>query len=322
MPLPSEVAAAQRALGAQSLRGVRLPHGVAGTIDALFPGSGAAQSHAASVFRGLVERERDMSGEWAVFYHSYSHAAVMYEVQAAAAAVTAAFPSHAAALPRLLRGRFDHIPDAASMLREFKSWRNLDENKAFRECGICVTTNLLAHDSEATPWEVFASGYSIGTLSSAALEHLLRSCGVPKGQVRDVAAKVISAAAHSGLETRQFGGQRCASGRPGHLLQVFVHRSCVDVLTYAAHPWGVPDETRWPLSQHLLSPGPIAGQARITANPAAFLRQDKVRLYTVSADPEFHRRRADFQQQLAGLLAPHLEGGKVRWDVAWEVGGE
>merc|ERR1711871_714591 len=133
------------------------------------------------------------------------------------------------------------------------------------------------------------------------------------------ARKIVGAASRSGLETRQFGGQRCASGCPGHLLQIFIRRSCVDLLSYAAHPWGVPDETRWPLSRNLQSRGPISGQARITANPQAFLRQDRVRIFTVSADPEFHRCRQEFQKQLTGLLSPYLDAGKMRWDVAWDV---
>ena len=59
-----------------------------------------------------------MCGEWAVFYHSYSAAALLYEVQAAVAAVLFRFKSSFAVMPRLLLKGFNDIPDAATLLTE------------------------------------------------------------------------------------------------------------------------------------------------------------------------------------------------------------
>lgn len=46
----------------------------------------------------------------------------------------------------------------------------------------------------------------------------------------------------------------------------------------------------------------IDGQVRITANPHIFLKVDKVRVFTFSADPTFHARREDFQEKLVKAL--------------------
>eukprot|EP00971_Amphidinium_carterae_P091484 1811265-Amphidinium_carterae.1 len=50
--------------------------------------------------------EEKLCAEWAVFYHSYSHAALLYEVHAAVASVLFGFKSELAPLPRILMHEF------------------------------------------------------------------------------------------------------------------------------------------------------------------------------------------------------------------------
>ncbi|CAK0904566.1 unnamed protein product [Prorocentrum cordatum] len=98
----------------------------------------------------------------------------------------------------------------------------------------------------------------------------------------------------------------------GHLLQIFVRRALVDRFAYAALPHGTPDESRDPLSRHLSTAGPIGGQARLVANPSAFMRASSVRMYACSASREFHLARPAFQRELVGLLSPVLGSPAVR----------
>ena len=49
------------------------------------------------------------------------------------------------------------------MLGEFPSWPDRDHNKRFRAVGICGTSSLLAHDSEAPPKSVFLMGKIVPT---------------------------------------------------------------------------------------------------------------------------------------------------------------
>merc|ERR1719323_2429761 len=84
---------------------------------------------------------------------------------------------------------------------------------------------------------------------------------------------------------------------------------------------GVPDKTRTPLSKALTGAGVIVGQARVVANPSAFMRASKVRLYAASADERFHRNRPAFQQELVDLLDPILGSPKVREEAAKGIYG-
>jgi len=235
--------------------------------------------------------------------------ALVYEVQAAIAGVLFKFSARHGCLPRLLKAPFADLPDAAAMLKAFPTWPDQDHNPAFKRVGICVTTSLVSPDPEATPTHVFLNGYAASNVSIAVLEKLLRDCGAGIGgcNVGELARKVMGLAKKHGLP-QAIG----ATGLQGHMLQIFVRRTCVDKWAYASLPFGVPDTTRQPLSKHLAGPGPICGQARLTVNPSAFMRASSVRLYTSSADEVFHRNRRTFHQELETLLSPILGCQKVR----------
>ena len=49
---------------------------------------------------------------------------------------------------------------------------------------------------------------------------------------------IVALSEKHGLDVSQFGGKRCASGRAGHMLQIFVKRNLVDRYLYAALPYG------------------------------------------------------------------------------------
>merc|ERR1712125_49925 len=128
--------------------------------------------HGTEMFDKMLENEEEFSGEWVVFYHSYSCAAILYEVQAAVGSVLFRFKAEFAGLPRILAHGFKKIPDAPTMLEEFPKWPDQDHNPAFKAVGLCATSSLLAHDSEAPAKSVFLMGYSVGSLTGV-LEKLL-----------------------------------------------------------------------------------------------------------------------------------------------------
>eukprot|EP00658_Telonema_sp_P-2_P072319 TRINITY_DN61474_c0_g1_i1.p1 TRINITY_DN61474_c0_g1~~TRINITY_DN61474_c0_g1_i1.p1 ORF type:complete len:497 (+),score=126.85 TRINITY_DN61474_c0_g1_i1:144-1634(+) len=284
----ASLASKQKKVGAQSLRGgMKKDYGPAVSKD----------KHGSKCFDRILELEADFSGEWAVFYHSYSVAALLYEVQAAVAAVLFRFKSEFASLPRLLWGPFEHIPTAARMLEEFPKWKDRDHNKAFRGVGLCGVSSLLAHDSEAPPKSVFLMGYSVGPLTGL-LERLLQACGVPASQVTKLTKQIVDIAGNHGLDCKAFGGKSCKSGRSGHYLQMFIRRDLVDKYVYPAFPFGVPDKSRMKpsLSKYLEQDTQITGQIRITANPDIFLRATCVRMFVYSADPSYHAKRPEFMK--------------------------
>lgn len=69
----------------------------------------------------MVKNEQRLCGEWAVFYHSYSHAALLYEVMAAVAAVIFRFKSTFASLPRLQMITFKKLRGASELMAKIKN---------------------------------------------------------------------------------------------------------------------------------------------------------------------------------------------------------
>ena len=281
----------------------------------------SAHIHATRCFQSMLQNEERYCGDWAVFYHSYSNPALIYEVQAAIAAVLFRFKSNFGTLPRLMRGCFAEIPDAPSMMSEFPKWPDQDHNPRFKSVGICATVSLLAYDAEAPPTSVFLSGYNVGVISRSIIHDMLTTCGVGAAQSAVLTTQLVALAERYGLHVGAFGGRPSASGCPGHLLQIFIRRHLVDKYAYASLPMGVPDKARHPLGTYLQAAGPLAGQARIVVHPSAFLRAAKVRANVFSADEAFHARRPAFQQELTALLAPILGAGAARERAARGVFG-
>eukprot|EP00760_Papus_ankaliazontas_P001921 PhM_4_TR10735/c0_g2_i1/m.81976 len=314
--LSSAEIAEQSKRGAQSKRGQK-------SID--FGPAVSKDKHGKMCFEKMLEREQHLAGEWAVFYHSYSFAALLYEVQASVAAVLFRFQSQYGTLPRLLKEPFGDLPDADALLALFPKLSSRDHDPKYRSVAICGTSSALAEDSEAPPKRVFLQGYSCADLSfTGVLESLLASCGVPAARVKSLGKEIVELSNKYGLDVRQFGGKGCKSGRAGHMLQIFMKRSIVDKYVYAAFPYGVPDKKRTPLSNYLnTSPGPIAGQVRIVCNPSVFMRGNAVRMYVYSADPTYHSQRSKFQEDMSALLTPIIGTSEVRTRAAKGIyGGE
>jgi len=297
-PLTPEQIKEQATLGAQTLR----PRGSISMDDATL-GAVAGDAHARHCFEQMMTNEKRMCKEWAVFYHSYNTAAVLYELQAAVASVLFRFQSTYATLPRLLRGNFPMIPDARTLEKMWPTWPEKDHSPIFKSVAICATTSLLRKDPEATPTAWFLKGYAASVPDTALIQSLVASCGVEASLAGTLATKIQATFVKFNVG---------AKGRAGHMLQIFMKRHLVDKYVYAALPYGVPDSSRAPLGKHLNGPGPIVGQVRMVVHPSAFLRATRTRVYCYSADPEYHKRRAELQDTLTDILAPALGSDEAR----------
>eukprot|EP01062_Namystynia_karyoxenos_P014827 TRINITY_DN1535_c0_g1_i1.p1 TRINITY_DN1535_c0_g1~~TRINITY_DN1535_c0_g1_i1.p1 ORF type:complete len:643 (+),score=206.51 TRINITY_DN1535_c0_g1_i1:99-2027(+) len=313
--LTKDVYDVQMKLGPQSRRGdQKAGYGVAVTKD----------PHARKCFDQFLETERKFAGTHVVFYHSYSDAALLYEVQAALGRVLFRFKSDYGALPRLLRRPFGKIPTAGRMLEEFPKWgAERDHHQDFRMVGLCGVESLLAGDNEMTPGQFFLQGYSVmkGAYKGL-LGKLFADCGVPKGEIKDIVARTLALAREYNLDTQPFGGETIKSGRTGHMLQILVRRELCDEYVYPSEPYGVPDESRMPLEAHLRKDVKAQGQVRITCNPDYFLRATCVRMFTASADKKFHEGREEFQKKLVEALQCILGDKEVRRKAAQGVWGD
>lgn len=305
------VIAAQTALGAQSQRKQKYDLGPV-----------AKDAHGKACFDKMLWREKQLSGEWAVFYHSYSLAALLYEVQAAVAAVLFKFKSEYATLPRLLKKPYIEFPDAEPLLKAFPKMKGRDHDPRFRAVAISVTTSLLAIDMEAPPKSCWFAGYSCADVSFfGVLENLLVSCGVPDSKKTALAKAIVALSEKHSLDVSQFKGKPNKSGKTGHLLQIFVKRSLVNKYAYASLPFGVKDTKRPDLEAAMEGTGPIQGQARVVTNPSVFMRSQAVRMYVYSADSTFHANRPLFQKEMTELLDPIIGTKEARLKAAEGVYG-
>mmetsp|Transcript_126102 Transcript_126102/g.199976 ORF Transcript_126102/g.199976 Transcript_126102/m.199976 type:complete len:785 (-) Transcript_126102:127-2481(-) len=288
----------QLAYGPQSKRGNASQHQLAVLEN---------NAHAQACFSQLALREEELCSEWAVFYHSYSFAALIYELHAAVADVLFRFNSQQATLPRLLVHDFAETPDACSLVEKFNTQfaaHERDHHPDFRAVAISAMCSYVALGPEASPPVIFVMGYSQQDLEfRGVLEKSLSSCFVPQRKIAKLAQDIIELSEEHGLDVSQFGGKACGSGMAGHLLQIFVRRNLVDQLVFAAHPYGVIDEERQPISHWINSNAAMNfGQARLVAHPKFFMNPDCVRMHVVSADPHFHQRRSSYQRKLSALL--------------------
>lgn len=304
----------QKVLGAQSLRG-----GVAKSDPFYMLSSNV---HAKTCFQDLLMTEEKMCGEWAFLYHSYSTSALMYEVQAAIAAVLFGFRSQNGTLPRILMSDFAKFPDATVLKNSFKGLsvsREEDEchdgRQDYMAVGLSVMCSLLAYGPEASPTKDFCKGYadswegaSWNPDLSEALRKLLETCCVPNFKIESLMKEIIALSEKHGLDVSLFdNGKECRSKQPGHLLQICIRRDIIDKVAYASLPYGHPDESRPSMSGFLDGKSSFDyGQARVLARPEFFMEPDAVRLHVVSADPTFHANRQKFQKELTDLLSSIL----------------
>lgn len=327
--VPDSITRKQKALGPQSLRG-----GIANSDPfAVLNGN----PHAKSCFQDLLMTEEKMCAEWAIYYHSYSTSALIYEVQSAIAAVLFGFRSQNGTLPRLLVKDFLQVPDANALLNMLSEDRRKelkmgveefhDGMEEYMAVGLSAMCSLLAQGPEASPTLDFCKGYASSSNDASwdpdllgAFNKLLRTCGVPSSKIQRLSEDIIALSEKHGLDVSSFNGKRCASEQPGHLLQICIRRDMVDKLVYASHPFGQPDETRQPMSRYMDSNSSFGyGQARVLARPEFFIEPDAVRLHTVSADPNFHLNRETFQKELTELLSLILGDASSQEDAAKSI---
>jgi len=183
--------------------------------------------------------------------------------------------------------------------------------------------SLVALGPEASTPIIFTHGYSEKDVSFVGvLENMLAACLVPKGQVKRLAKSIVEISERHGLDVTQFGGKKCESGCPGHLLQIFIKRRLLDDLVYSAEPYGELDAERHPISTWLNGDNRTNyGQARIVAHPKFFLSEKCVKMFVASADVAFHRGRQRFQEELSVLLGGMWKDTAARERVAATIYG-
>jgi len=271
--------------------------------------SGPWAHYAAYQFAAMLRREQELHGEFVCFYHSYSFAALLYEVQAEVARRLYGLPTDFAPLPRVDMEPF-MVCTSLEMLHDHGCKE--DHETSFRGVGLSVSCSMFAFGSEAPPLQCFRGGYSCTDLSfQGLLLSLLAKCKNESNKsqsVRDLAAKINEAARRNRVPALDGGSAELG----GYMLQIFIHRSMVRQYAYPSEPYGVPidDDMITYVDGHQIADG----QARVYFNPTVFVDTSKTRLCHYCARPlqscmdtSVNMSRGSFIQELRALLKPILE---------------
>lgn len=266
----------------QSLRG----HGVEKAEELIRKGlqsSGAWGHYAAHQFATMLSREQELHGEFVCFYHSYSFAALLYEVQAEVARQILGLPADSAPVPRLAAVADGAITD----LKALKKQGGRDHDPSFRALGLSCSCSVFAYGSEAPPLNCFLAGYSCTDVSFRKLlvDFLAKCCGDNK-EAETLASAVVEAGRKHNLSVGHYGtSSGSVSNAPlsGYMLQVFVHRSIVEDFVYPSEAMGKPIDKK--VISHLEDREKADGQARILFAPKVFLDPSRVKLYHYCARP-------------------------------------
>lgn len=303
--------ARQRALGPQSRRG-----GASLAPMTALNGDRAAEE----LFNSLFRNEDELHGRYAVFYHSYSHAALLYEVRAAIAAIRYSYRAEDAPLPRLLFEDFRLEPSAKELVDRVRvDWvtEKIDHKEEFRRVAISGMCSLLATGPECCMQVAFKEGYSCKKVEFTRILHHELEEAFPRrrataGEARRLSDAILTLAEEHGLDVAMFDRAACPSGNAGHVLQIFINRNILDYLCYAAVPYGTVDDERMPFSEWMNGDHSFSlGQARILAHPKFFLKPWAVRMFVISADPQFQASRQAFQRGLQARLLSWSRGEQL-----------
>merc|ERR1712110_353351 len=96
----------------------------------------------------------------------------------------------------------------------------LDHDPAYRKVALSAMCSLACRGPEMSLAKAFGTGYSCKDLPlRSILQDILASCSISQSRVVSLASEIIALAKSHGMDTTQFGGRACASGKTGHVLQ-------------------------------------------------------------------------------------------------------
>ncbi|KAH3744177.1 hypothetical protein Pelo_14436 [Pelomyxa schiedti] len=283
-------------------------------ISSCLPGDSA--QFCAYCFCTMIQREQKHFGDFYVFYHSYSLASILYELQSEIASVIYGMNSDFPPLPRLLHAPF-RGKNSLSVLQSELGNGN-DHNVSFRALAIAASNGLFATTSEMHPISCFLQGYSCDDVEwGKLLKDVLTAVGFTGREVDDAAKKVIDIGAKYHLLTSHFGAGTQAYSAPstahpsGNMLQIFIHKEILDDVAYPCRAYGHPVKHNGTFAEYLKS-NPT-GQTRIFAFPALFVDRNHAFIYHYCAnqdlccpDSKVPGSRGALKRELRYVLKPVL----------------
>ena len=229
----------------------------------------------------MLARERSLSTEFVVFYHSYSYSSLLYEMHAAISALLGLWTPRTRTdvpppIPRLRRAPFLEIPSIEALRRALHPLEG-DHAPVFRSAGLAASCSLFnGPRTEVQPLLHLQYGYSIMRDSDfeLAVETLLNDCKIPA----DAMMGTLMQIAHKHKLPSWRDNPRIP--RYGWMLQVCLRKDVAAEFSYAAEPYGWPEEE----DDSIYDISYRQSQARLYLPPSLALDPTRCRLFAHSCN--------------------------------------
>ena len=296
--------------------------------------------HTAVCLQTMIENEQRRYHDSYCFYHSFSVAHLMYELNSLIATIVYdldtteydgeisrnldfVFPP----VPRVLFKPFTVIKDVNELSNFCKSMRT-DENDGspvYQAVGLSVSTSFFSMSSEAPPVALFRNGYSANFVKfDDSMRALLKECGFELNKANHIINVINSTAKRYNYPTGRgmsFIDERVWEDRAtGHMLQIFINKAIVDQYVYPSKPYGF-RKGKESMSS-MMSANKTNGQARIYITPDLFRSHEYARLYYYCADMKFSTVREEFVRDVKRQLSDIFLNEETRKMIKYNIRGK
>jgi hypothetical protein len=261
--------------------------------------------HIMKCFHLMLQREHLFSDkDYVVFYHSFAYSHILFDVQSAIAEIIYGLePDINRVIPRLSRVPFLNA-NIDNIKRELASGQNNNHSIKSRSLLMSAVCSLFA-DIEINLIHTFTVGYScIDVDYKTLLKNLLSECNANEENVDALFNEILE---HNYIKPEMKKGYivrpefSCTRhDNCGQILQIFIHKTIVDKITYISEPFGVPyigDEQDCTKA---------TSQVRILVSPEYFLNNDLVKTYRYAANIDLYKNRNEYISYLKSLLIKYL----------------
>lgn len=294
--------------------------------------------HTAVCIQLMIENEQKYNKNYYCFYHSYSVAHLMYELNSLIATIIYdldvvryedtmsitedfVFPP----VPRVLYKPFTVIKTFDQFSKFCTHGGRNDGDPAHQAVGVSVSTSIFSTSSEAPPIRLFRGGYSAnGVVFDNLMKNLLTECGFDSKKASDIIHRINATAKKYDFPFGLGGWDHGIESRraTGHMLQIFINKKIVDKYVYPSEPFGYKIGTK--SMSETLNSGGTNGQARIYINPDLFGNGEDIKTFYYCADAKFNENRKEFvldlKRQLADIFSDMETREMIRKNVREKYG--
>ena len=290
--------------------------------------------HTAVCLQTMIENEQRRYNDSYGFYHSYSSAHLLYELNSLIATIVYdldatgtttydlefVFPP----VPRILYKPFTVIKSIKELSDFCRRGGKNDGDPTYQAVGLSVSTSIFSTSSEAPPVQLFRVGYSANAvIFDNFMKSQLRECGFDVKKADKIITVINTTARKYNfpfVHGRTFGYGHGTGRATGHMLQIFINKDIVDEYAYPSECLGY-RKGKATISETLGS-GNTNGQARVYILPDLLQNQDFARLYYYCADMKFDAVRDDFVRDIKNQLAEIFTSKETRDMVKKNIRGK